>query len=189
MASTISALDSSLDKEGCNEVYYFVVDKMHSDGSLIYSSQEVLDLDNRIKSKSLTNSNITYLEEVIRDFTRCHNSTDLRLPQSYYLHSLILLAQQDNLLDCNMDIDKYILGYDTDLSIPIPIEVYIGGSSCQKIESSRYIFKIEEDTMGYKRTGIKVYLLLVPLLLILLWLFLRVNNSINKKSERFIYED
>ena len=97
------------------------------------------------------------------------------------LSFFILNTQTEN---CNTSINISLLGYELDTSIPF-FEVYLGDLSCNSINRIRWVFELEDNSGIYKITGLKLWILLLPVFILLILNIATSNNILNKAIQKY----
>ena len=177
---TISGNITQLDKEKliCQEAYYFIIKKLDKSGKLNYTS---VDLANFADSVSRKLSIIFYESDAIKYIDKynqtCYNLTDSipkPMPKTDFLS---IFSQPESI--CNNELNQSFLSS----NVPIP-NIYYSLNSCEDARLTKWIFSIGKDENGYFISGIRTWIVLSFLILIILIILLKYFNF-KKKVNRF----
>lgn len=176
----ISLASALTEEQVCSSTFYFILENLNESSDLEYSdldfelARQNLDLDAQNFSNYL--SNYTEICEVL---------TGLKLP-SYIEDDSIGEINKIYDYDCQIEINKTFLwgAYDFDWTIPSP-SLYVGELGCDEINFQKWLIRIETTGAGgYKITGIKFWILILPILIILTIIFINEHNSNNRLRKK-----
>ena len=151
--------------EDCEEVYYFIIENVDSNGFIEYGENL------NTLSSNLHINNKTLIEDYIENFSGCEKILGLTLPEIN--KKVNILETIETYEKCDTELNKTILGLDLDDSVWIGKRVVLSDTTCKEISRWKSILsykQIEERTFVLE--GIKIWVFLV-LAFIGLILFMR----------------
>ena len=169
-------LSSAQSENDCILSYYFIISHLNSENNLIYSELDLIEFSERL---SLEENTTRYYISNYSDV--CLNITNLSIPKPESKQSGELKRVT---LNCENKINKKFIGYDMDLSFPLP-DFILGDSSCPQVEFYKWFLDIESDGINYYMDGIKLWILLF-LVIIILTIFIAKSIKSISKTDRAI---
>jgi hypothetical protein len=161
----------------CKDSYYFILEHLNSNYQTVYSQADLIMFANSISYNNTDYLTTHYIEGYKNN---CQNQTNLILPSNLNINPSFLNQTSSN-SECNYLINKTILGYDMDTSMPFLS--YEDSFSCNSVNNLKYLFSLEPTINGYKIMGFKFFWFLVIIIFILLYLlikFIKSNRLLNK---------
>lgn len=176
---------SSLDRQSCESIFYFIIQNINSQGQLTYKS---LDLQNFFNKNNISNISII---DYYRNYDKyCKNYTNLSIPKN---NNNFIYPNYNFNTSCDLNINSTLLGIDLDKSFPSEIEgLNIGNVSCESMEKYKYLLKYDKlDDINYGIKGVKIWLFYAFLLLIGFLIFINIIRVYFKEANSFkhIYKD
>lgn len=134
----------------CQSTYFFVISHLDENNNIKYTELELYSFANTI------NISIQNATNYILNYTSiCLSITNLSIPKPESEQSEEL--KKVTKPNCENKIDRKFIGYDMDLSFPLP-DFILGDVSCAKVELYRWFVDIESDGIGgYKSDGLKFF--------------------------------
>ena len=167
----------------CNGVYYFIINHLNNSNNLVYTDGQLNDFYNSISVNLGSRVNETLAKSYVDNFELCSAYTNKRIPSIGAKGTPILdfgTYSDINLVNCSVNLDSTFLFYNLDTSIPF-FNVYNGDMSCDSINVWRWLVRIEQSENGYVVNGLKLNLVIVPLIIWVLYLLIKI---IYKKAKQ-----
>ena len=172
-----------VDEDECSKIFYFILSHLNESSDLEYTDLdfEILKQELELDPQNLTNyiSNYTNI---------CEPLTGLKLP-SILKDDLIGEINKVYDYDCQVEINKTFLfgAFDFDWTIPFPT-LYVGDLGCDEINFQKWLIRIEPTGAGgYEITGLKFWVLMFPLFIVLIGVFINDwhnNNRLRRKIDK-----
>lgn len=166
--------------EVCDKIYYLIINK---DGN--YSNSDLLNIKNNLNST--IDVSLSVLQSYAGNYNlKCFpiNSKFLPLKKESITNLYVI---PNNLTFCSYKIDNSLAGYDFDTSINF-FKVYLNPiDSCNKISFYKYFLNLEQDEQGLYSNGIKLWIILTPFIILLLYDIIishKIFNSLVKRVKR-----
>ena len=163
---TISALDNSSMENVCDKIFFFILNKTN------YTGEQIMELDSQIPiDEDTTRLYINNYTEI------CANSGFGQKLPTHNLEIPTLVIYKQN---CSYEINKLLK-----INIPI-LKISIGEKTCKQLKIYSYFFELEKDFLENKHfiKGIRLYILITMLILIICFQIFRENSRLNKLIEK-----
>jgi hypothetical protein len=167
----------NISKTICQEAYYFIVNRLDSKGNFNYTEMDLVNFADKITQKLsiifYENDAIPYIENYAQ---MCFNLTSPIPKPVNETKYLSIFTQPENV--CNNTINPSFL----DSNIPIP-DIYFNLNSCEDARLTKWFFSIGKDENGYFISGIRTWIVLSFLILIILIILVKyfhLKNNVNK---------
>ncbi|MGC9309749.1 MAG: right-handed parallel beta-helix repeat-containing protein, partial [Candidatus Nanoarchaeia archaeon] len=158
----------------CEETYYFIIDNMNNN-ELNYTEEDLdillEDIVNKIGMSINEYEVISYLDNWE---SKCGDLVDLELPKPDEEH--VPRTKPSNFFDtpnCSTLLNKTLI---------IPLDwafpwwgwsgINVGNKSCKELDRDKWFWKYEKDGESYQLVGFRLYLIILPLLFILSFIFI-----------------
>jgi len=172
----------ALDREICENSYYFIISHLKEGNILSYNESELNSLSEDIYDYSGEKiQNLTYLKGFVEDYTsKCRNVTpNMAIPEVTIKVGFIGNGNSNH-TECDVSIGRDFLFYDFDWSIPI-YDIYVNGYSCEDISSKKYFLSYEQiSEESFLLNGIRVWWILGAILSVLMIMFIIINIRVNR---------